>query len=223
MTACVKPPQEPETVRFSILGDSYSAYQNYVDPNTNAVYNYDEIGVMSPEQMWWHILSTKKEWLIEKNNSYSGSLICNLNYANYYGPYSFIRRMDNLGNPNTIFIFGATNDACDGVLLGDYVYESWSEEQLCTFRPALSYLFDNLKKLYPHAKLYFLLDMNLGSGGIDEERRNAFIESIHHIANHFGVDCIDLHHIHKDKWHPDAEGQKCIADQIVEYFENEAV
>lgn len=225
MSACVKPNEtdEPITTRFSVLGDSFSAFEGYVDPNTNAVYHYEEIGVTGPEQMWWHILSTKKEWQLERNNSYSGALICNFNYVNYYGPYSFIRRMDGLGDPNVIFIFGATNDACDGVLLGDYVYEGWNEEQLCTFRPALSYLFENLKQLYPNAQLYFLVDMNLGSGGIDVERRDAFIESIHRISNHYGVNCIDLYDIHKNKWHPDTKGQKDIANQILEYLETEAV
>ena len=226
MSACVKPNDSNEsiTTRFSILGDSYSAFEGYVDPNTNAVYQYEEIGVTGPEQMWWHILSTKKEWQLERNNSFSGALICNFNYVDYYGPYSFIRRIDGLGNPDVIFIFGATNDACAHelnepnqhvVALGDYIYSDWTEEQLCDFRPALAYLFDHLKTRYPNAKLYFLLDMDLGSGGIDVERRDAFIESIHHISNHYSVDCIDLFDIHKNRWHPDAKGQKDIANQIL--------
>ena len=150
--------------------------------------------------------------------------MCNYDYVNYYGQYSFIRRMDDLGHPDVIFIFGATNDACahndDGpvVSLGDYIYSDWTEEQLCDFRPALAYLFDHLKTRYPKAKLYFLLDMNLGTGGVTEIRRAEFLSSIHRIANHYDVDCIDLTGIHKSQWHPNAEGQKDIAEHVLDYI-----
>ena len=229
MSACVKQPQEPDVVRFSVLGDCYSSYEGFVDPETNDVYPYETIGVTGVEQMWWHIMATEKGWLVERNNSFSGALVCNYNYVNYYGPYSYLHRMNNLGHPDVIFIFGATNDACahdaDGpvVPLGDFVYSDWSEEELNTFRPALAYLFENLKRLYPNAKLYFMLDMNLGSGGISAERRDMFIESIHDITSHYGVDCIDLYDIHKTMWHPNAKGQRSIAEQVLEFLEIEAV
>ena len=225
MSACVKP-NELKEIRFSILGDSYSSFAGYVDPDTNAVYPYNEIGVTGAEQMWWAQVADSLSWVIERNNSFSGSLVCNFNYVNYYGPYSFLRRMNSLGHPDVIFIFGATNDASAHdsdfnpiVSLGDYVYEGWTEEQLCTFRPACTYLFANLRDLYPNAKLYFLLDMDLGSGGITVERRDAFIESIHYISNHYNVECIDLRHIHKKNWHPDAKGQRDIARQVIEAIE----
>lgn len=51
MTACVKTKEPP---RFSILGDSYSTFEGYVDPDTNHVWeNYAQIGVTDVEQMWW--------------------------------------------------------------------------------------------------------------------------------------------------------------------------
>lgn len=229
MSACVK---TTEPTRFSILGDSYSAFDGYVDPDTNDPYvHYPEIGVTGIEQMWWRQVADSTGWLLDRNNSFSGALICNsqdFQNGSYYGPNSFIRRMNNLGNPDVIFVFGATNDACvhddesnPVVPLGDYVYKDWTEEQLCTFRPACAYLFANLQSLYPKAKIYFLLDMDLGSGGIDVERRDAFIESIHNICNHYNVNCIDLYYVHKVMWHPGAEGQKDIADQVLEYLASE--
>ena len=138
--------------------------------------------------------------------------------------------MDDLGQPDVIFIFGATNDACahDGdnmpvVPLGNDVFSDWTEDQLCTFRPALSYLFENLQQRYPNAELYFLLDMNLGSNGIDADRRDAFIGSIHRIANHYNVKCIDLEGIKKSHWHPNAEGHGIIAKQVLDFLEAEAI
>lgn len=227
MSACVKTHEPP---RFSILGDSYSSLAGYVDPSTNDPWQYyEEIGgVTGPEQMWWSQVADSTGWLLDKNNSFSGALICNFQdfqNGNHYGPNSFIRRMNNLGNPDVIFVFGATNDASvhddefnPVTPLGDYVYNDWTEEQLCTFRPACAYLFANLQSLYPKAKVLFLLDMDLGSGGIDDERRDAFIESIHNICNHYNVDCIDLYGIHKVWWHPNVHGQKDIADQVLEYL-----
>ena len=218
MTACVKP---VEPTKFSILGDSYSTYEGYVEPDSNAVFPYDEIGLTGVEQMWWSQVADSTGWLLEQNNSFSGSLICNMNAVNYYGPYSFIRRMNNLGNPDVIFILGGTNDVYYEAPFGDYVYSDWTEEQLCTFRPALAYLLDNLKRNYPNAKLYFLLETHPCPGGIDTETLLNLAESVHRITHHYNVECIDLYDIHQSRWHPNVQGQKDIADQVLEYLFSE--
>lgn len=165
MSACVKP--EPTVTKFSVLGDSYSTYEGYVHPDSNDVFLYEEIGVTGVEQMWWSQVAASTGWLLERNNSFSGSLICNMNASDYYGPYSFIRRMNNLGNPDVIFILGGTNDVWNDAPFGDYVYSDWTEEQLCSYRPALAYLLDNMKRLYPNSRLYFVLET-------DPCPRNAF-------------------------------------------------
>ena len=221
MSACVKPSDDPTKTRFSVLGDSFSSLVGTVDPETNDVWHYEEVGVTSPEPMWWHKVATQMEWTLDKNNSFSGSLICNYNASDYYGPYSFIRRMDNLGYPDVIFVFGGTNDIYNRADLGDYVYSGWTEEQLCTFRPAMAYLLENLKRLYPKAEVYFLIDMELciNDSTIDDAVRSAFLESMHRIANHYGVKYVDIYDIHKAWWHPDAEGQDDIARQVIEALE----
>ena len=217
LSSCGKDPQPDPIKSFSVLGDSYSAYEGYVDPETNDAWTYYEnIGVTEVEQMWWHQVMVEMGWTLERNNSFSGSLICNLNHDNYYGPHSYLRRMDDLGHPDAIFVFGGTNDIVDKAPLGDYVYADWTEEQLCMFRPGLASLLDGLKRLYPQAVFYLMIDMNLGSGGVEEPDREAFIESMHLIANHYQVKCIDLYSIHKDWWHPDAQGQADIARQVLE-------
>ena len=218
MAACVK---TPEPTRFSILGDSYSTYEGYVYPDTNDVYPYDEIGVTGVEQMWWSQVADSTGWLLERNNSFSGSLICNMNASDYYGPYSFIRRMNNLGNPDVIFILGGTNDVWNDAPFGDYVYSGWTEEQLCSYRPALAYLLYNMKRLYPKAIIYFVLETDPCPGGISEETQLNLIGSTHRIANHYNVDCIDLYDVHKKWWHPDVQGQKNIADQVLDFLVTE--
>lgn len=224
LTACVKPddPVEPDVTRFSVLGDSYSAFEGYLNPDTNDPWPwYAEIGITDVEQMWWFKVATKMDWVVERNNSFSGSLICNYGEFDggaYYVKNSFIHRMDGLGNPDVIFILGGANDVLYDVPFGDYVYADWTDEQLCSFRPAMAYLLDNMKRLYPEAKLYFLLDPDPFPGSVSEEARRIYVESVHSVTNLYGVDCIDLE-IHKDWHHPDVQGQKDIARQVVERLE----
>ncbi len=225
MSSCVKPPQEPDTILFSVLGDSYSAFEGYVDPETNDAWScYGDIGVTSVEQMWWHKVATEMEWVMEQNNSFSGSLISNFHdfdAGEYYAPHSFLRRMDDLGAPDVIFVFGGTNDVWQESTLGVFIYENWTDEQLCSFRPAMAYMFEHLKTYYPKAKVYFMLDNRLGEGqNCDQEQCAAYILSVREIASHYGVDCIDLD-IHKSWIHPDVEGQQDIARQVLEIIETD--
>ena len=219
LSACVKTPEEPQDIRFSVLGDSYSTFNGFVDPETNDVWeHYVDIGLTEVEQMWWHQVATKMEWIMELNNSFSGSLICNYSDfpgGDYYVQHSFLSRMDYLGHPDVIFILGGTNDVLQDTPFGDYVYSDWTDEQLCSFRPAFACLLDNVKRQHPNARIYYLLETNPCPGGIAEETRQNLVESAHRITNHYGIDCIDLD-IHKEWWHPDVEGQKDIARKVVE-------
>lgn len=221
LASCGKDPlpePEPQEVRFSVLGDSFSSLEGYVDPNTNDPWpNYSTIGVTGPEMMWWHQVADSTGWVMERNNSFSGSLVCNYDPNNYYGQHSYLRRMNDLGNPDVIFVFGATNDIYNRVPLGDYQYADWTEEQLCTFRPAMAYMLDNLKQLYPKARIYVMVDMELciNDSSIDDEVRQAYIESMHQVSNHYNVNTIDIYGIHKSWWHPDAKGQRDISRQVI--------
>lgn len=214
--SCGKDPI-PQDIHFSVLGDSYSTFEGYVDPDSNDIWYYptpdNYIDVTSVEDMWWFKVAEELGWTLEKNNSFSGSLICNFwgyNSGPYYSPHSFIRRMDDLGNPDVIFVFGGANDVWNGAYCGDYVYSDWTEGQLEQYRPALAYLFDHLERCYPEAKIYFLVDMDLST--TDTER---FVESVHTIARHYRVRCIDLYDIQKDWAHPNAQGMSDIAAQVV--------
>ena len=82
------------------------------------------------------------------------------------------------------------------------------------------YLFENLKQLYPKAIVYFMIDTSLADF---DHTGQLFVESAHTIARHYGIDCIDLHDIHKDWAHPNAEGQNEIAEQVLDYLETESI
>jgi len=221
MSACAKPddPVQPTEIKFSVLGDSFSAFEGYVDPDSNDVYFYERIGVTSAEQMWWHKVATAKEWTLEKNNSFSGSLMCNFwgfNAGPYYKPHSFINRMDNLGDPDVIFIQGGTNDVYCGAYWGEFVYSDWTEGDIECYRPGLAYLFYNVQRLYPKAKIYYMIDMWLYD--YDPVGRT-FVEDALQIARYYNIDCIELRDVHKNEWHPDVQGQEDIARQVLEVLE----
>lgn len=222
LSACVKEPEQDPITSFSVLGDSFSALEGCVDPESNECWpNYPNIGVTEPEQMWWYQVSVATGWVMDKNNSFSGSLLSNFDdFATgfHYGHHSFLHRMNDLGDPDVIFIFGATNDIYYGAPLGSYVYADWTEEQLTAFCPAMAYLLDSLKRRYPRAELYVMVDMELciNDNFIEAETREAYIEAMHRIANHYQVRCIDIDHIQKDWWHPNARGQEDIARQVLE-------
>ena len=197
----------------SILGDSYSTFEGYVTPDTNEMWYYAQANSSSTDvadvsQTWWHQLITRQGWKFCVNNSYSGSTISYHGYsANDYSKRSFLTRMNNLGSPDIIFIFGATNDSWAGAPVGEYQYENLSKANFWTFRPAMARMLEWMTRRYVGTDIYFLLNDGL---------RDEINESVRTICQHYGVKCIELHDIDKKSGHPSVKGMKQIADQIVE-------
>ena len=209
-----------DTLRISVLGDSYSTFEGYI-PNHYAIWYFREDNprrfkhndVSRVEQTWWYQVVEALHGKLEKNNSYSGSTICCTGYKNdteVHGDYSdrtFMSRVYNLGNPNLIFVFGGTNDDWADVPYGEYVYDNWTKQQLCSFRPAMAKLLYELKMIYPEAKVLVMLNSDL-----DE----IIDESVHEICRHYDVQCLDLKDVEKMGGHPSIKGMKSICDQVVE-------
>ena len=197
----------------SILGDSYSTFEGYVTPETNEMWYYAQgergrTDVMDVRQTWWHQLITRQGWKFCVNNSYSGSTISYSGYSgNDYSKRSFLTRMDNLGCPDIIFIFGATNDSWAGAPIGEYQYENLSKANFWTFRPAMARMLEWMTNRYVGTDIYFLLNDGLS---------NDINESVKTICQHYGVKCIELHDIDKQSGHPSVKGMRQIAEQIIE-------
>ncbi|MFI3285857.1 MAG: SGNH/GDSL hydrolase family protein [Rikenellaceae bacterium] len=200
---------------ISILGDSYSTFEGCVTPEDNLIWYFKEFDksktdVSSADQTWWGRLTSKAEYRLECNNSYSGSTICNTGYnAKDVSESSFIARMDNLGDPDIILIFGATNDSWAKVPIGEFVDEEWSREELFAFRPALSYMFSSLGQIYADANIYFILNDNL---------REVVASSVIDVCNTYNVECIQLRDIDKISGHPSIKGMEQIYSQVEEFL-----
>lgn len=207
---------KPKTV--SILGDSYSTFENYVVPDTNYLWYFSSTvdtartDVHDVELTWWKSFIAENGLTLERNNSFSGSTICNTGYnGDDYSGRSFIRRMDNLGDPALIIVFGATNDFWAKVPFGEDKDSMFTDADLYSFRPALSMLLQRLPQLYPDAELCFVLN-----DGITGEFRQAIIDK----CRQYGIKCLELTGIKKRNGHPDAKGMSEINRQLTKFIKD---
>ena len=198
-----------EAQKISVLGDSYSTFQGYVTPDTNAIwYPLDKKGndVHQLEQSWVYKFVNENGFILEINNSYSGSTISNTGYNKEdYTDRSFTTRMDNLGKPDIIIIFGATNDSWAGSPKGEYKYKKIKKQDLYSFRPAMAYMCRYMKKHYKKSKVFFVLNSEL---------KDEINESAKTILDHYSLPCIVLHDIEKLDGHPSVKGMQSIVDQL---------
>ena len=195
----------------SILGDSYSTYEDFVTPATNELWYYAQNGegktdVKDVSQTWWHQVIKENGWRMCLNNSYSGATISYTGYdGNDYSARSFNTRMNNLGSPDIIFVFGATNDSWAGSPIGDYKYEGITKADLYQFRPALAHMLQWMTDRYINTEIYFLLN---------NELREEINSSVKTICKYYAVPVIELKDIDKISGHPSVKGMRQIADQV---------
>lgn len=194
-------------LRVAVLGDSYSTFKGAV-PAGNAIwYPNKRADVSKVEECWWHLVITGLKAKLEKNESWSGSTVCHTGYrGRNAGYFSFEARTGRLGNPTLILICGATNDSWAGSPIGDYKWSDWTAQELFSFRPAMAKMLADIKKLYPEAKVYFILNDKL---------KPVINESVHEICKYYRVPCIDLQNIDKQSGHPSVKGMRQIADQVL--------
>lgn len=195
---------------IAVLGDSYSTFEGYVEPSGNEIWYFatprDRTDVTDVTETWWHILAREHGFKLGVNNSYSGSTISRTGYRGEdYSDRAFITRMNSLGHPDVILIFGATNDSWAKVPMGDYIYKGWTPKDLYDFRPAMARLLSGVKDRYPNVEIYFLLN-DILSEDINE--------SVRTICREYDVPLIELKNIDKKSGHPSVKGMRQIADQV---------
>ena len=208
-----------QTKAVSILGDSYSTYEDFVTPATNELWYYaknseQKTDVKDVRQTWWYQLIKENGWRLAVNNSYSGATISYTGYdGNDYSPRSFNTRMDNLGQPDIIFIFGATNDSWAGSPIGDFKYEGIKKADLYEFRPALAHMLRWMTDRYVNTEIYFILNTEL---------KDEINTSVKTICEHYGVPVITLTEVDKISGHPSVKGMRQIADQVNSFLKSNA-
>ena len=200
----------------SILGDSYSTFENYIEPKGNEMWYFvhpdpKRTDVSDVKQTWWHQLIKDGGYRLEQNNSYSGSTVCTTGYRGEdYTERAFITRMDNLGCPDILLIFGATNDSWANAPIGEFVWGDWTEEQLKSFRPALTYMLSHIVDRYPNTELLYIIN-----DGLKPEITSSIVEA----CDRYGVPYVQLQDIDKTAGHPNVNGMKQIKEQVAKAVE----
>lgn len=199
----------------SILGDSYSTFEGYMTPQTNELWYYAKndtvkTDVSQVEDTWWWQVISEGGYRLCVNNSYSGATVGYTGYnGNDYSDRSFLTRMTNLGCPDLLLIFGATNDNWCGEKLGDYKYSGWTKADFYTFRPAMACMLSELKRHYPNVPILFIINTDL---------KPEFVEACKTICRYYQVDYVQLHNIKKNYGHPTRQGMRSIAEQVLEHL-----
>lgn len=196
-----------QTKKVSILGDSYSTFAGMNPEGYAPFYPNDKNDVTEVAQTWWSLYIKAMGYELDKNDSWGGTTICNTGYGyRDVTATSFNARVDRLGNPDIIFLFGGTNDAWANSPIGEYKYADWTEEDCKAFRPALACLLNKLQTLYPKAKIYSILNSEL---------KEDINESSREICKHYNVQLIELVDIEKQNGHPSIKGMQAICDQLM--------
>lgn len=179
---------------FSILGDSYSMN----NPTYNGVTN---------DTMWWKLFEQETGIALDKNNSISGSCVAYDGYdsgTDDQKTWCFLSRLDDIGNPDLIFIFGGTNDYQAQENPGELIYSDWTESDKEKFSPAYAYMVDHLIKQHPDATIISLVNFSISI---------EFKQAIYTICNHYGIPYIELT-MYKANGHPTINGMRQITNQI---------
>jgi len=148
--------------KLSILGDSISTYEGYIPAGNEKFYPRldapEMFDVDSVEKTWWKKLINETGLVLDVNNSWSGSKVSDGVNLNGEGVQrkAFVTddRLNNLGNPDYLIIFGSTNDYGIGsdTILGS-ISKNPVDWNLAVFTHAYQYMVYTLQKKLPRTKI----------------------------------------------------------------------
>lgn len=199
----------------TILGDSYSTFEGYIPSHQAFYYPTPERvpDLTAVEQTWWHQLTERRNMRILKNDSYSGSTVCNHTRDGQPPESAFIKRMhislsgQGIGGeqPDVILIFGATNDSWLDRAIGEVKYAGWTEDDLRCALPAYCHLLDYVTAQNPDAQIFCI---------VNDVLKPDIAKGIVAAAAHYGVHAVELEGIDKTNGHPNVRGMAQIAQQM---------
>ena len=204
-----------ENNKVFIMGDSYSTYAGYIPKEYHFYYSDEKKDapiVNGVEKTWWKILEKENNLDIIRNDSFSGSTICNTVRENLSVESSFISRIDRYINENffvqnnikTMLIFGGTNDSWIDSPVGELKYSDWTDDDLKCVLPAFCYLINRAKKVVEDMVVIINTDLK-------QEITEGFIEACE--KNEIKYLC--LKEIDKENGHPTELGMKQISEQVM--------
>ena len=201
--------------RLGILGDSISTFGGIIPsshrayyPTTNAV--CADVDAWT-KTYWGHLINDYWHCELDVNSSWSGSCVAAGDPTVVRTP--FVERLDLFKNPDTIILFGGTNDCQPArqIALGEFDYTSAPEalNKYARFRESYIWVIRTLQAKFPEAQIICILGNH-----IDGEYGN----SVKEIATHFGLPLIDFRGDTQvtvySELHPNAAGHAHMAERI---------
>lgn len=229
---------------FSVIGDSFSAY-NGIIPSSNLPYYYgNNAGVSSVNDMWWEHLVNENNCTRKVINAWSGSSISSINASSSNVPMSDSSRCQNLGeNPEMIIILGGTNDFSHAnPNIGSYNGLQTFPTTNNDFRSAYALMLQRIRQAYPNSDIFccslpFFVRVPTNKfvpqQNSEPQTVTNYSNAIKEIANLMNCQFIDLSKCgftptnyyptycidsETNPTHPNAKGQKVIADVISNYI-----
>ena len=211
---------------FLILGDSYSTYEGFIPEGYKFYYSIQgrpnvDVTRMSVDQTWWKRFMDKTGANLVLNNSWSGSTVCHTSRDgnDCSKTNSFIFRFRQLRDNgffktneiDTIIVFGGTNDSWGNCPLGELKFSDFTEKDLFSFKPAISYLAGLIKETLPKVNLILIINTDL---------KEEIGDTIKKVAEHYNAHALFLKDIEKDSRHPTPIGMESICNQLIEFIKN---
>lgn len=190
--------------KVSIMGNSRCTYAGYIPLGNRAYYPKGDVNTV--RKTWWWIVLDYLGASLEINNSYSAGRITNTHpsYPNY------LDRVDNLGSPDIIFLWGGVNDQNNGIDVGAVdtliPYEEFEQDK---FAPSLIKLIKRMHSLYDKAKIILFIENDL---------RGDYKASMQKIATYFELETIDISDFptcKSDALHYNSMGMTQVANEVI--------
>lgn len=204
---------------FAIFGDSYSTFEGHI-PQGYCNYYPEGLGslVTDVSHTWWHMLSEKTGARLVFNDSWSGSTVGYRCYGggDCSGSSSFITRFRRLIDegafegefaPDTLFIFGGTNDDWCGAPLGRVISPDIPEEELYSVIPSFCEMARLATDVMDGSHVYFIINT-----GLAQELTDGIAEA----ARAFGARSVLLTEFDKVNDHPSRTGMEEICRQVMD-------
>lgn len=203
--------------RLGILGDSISTFNGIIPsdhrpyyPTTNSVCaDVDDW----KKTYWGHLINDYWHCELDVNSSWSGSCVAAGDPSAVRTP--FVERLDLFKDPDTIILFGGTNDcqAVRQIALGEYDYISPPEalNKYARFRESYIWVIKTLQAKFPEAQIICILGNHI---------EGEYGESVKEIATHFELPLIDFRGDTQvtiySELHPNTAGHAHMAQRIYE-------
>lgn len=214
--------QPAQPVKVALIGDSITTWQGYTPYPNNYQYpkpnKYTDLTSVE-QSYWWKLIYEKMPSAeLDVNTSYTGTCVQHHDSKGHPG-YCFLRRYDDMKDPDVVLINGGTNDSWSyGLPVGSHNFNLALEElDEYQFAQAYDKLIRLIRRDYPKAKIMLII----GDAMQDYPKYyNLVIElATHYNLPYASVRFADRNASTYDRVHPNAKGMQEMADQIWEQLE----